>query len=102
MMKKNTDKSNLGYTLYKPTGVCHAFPHVDLIKQQATCIVSYKGKTYLRVIVDIKNGTVQIQVSVEDLGDLSMDRDSYIDMFKHLAKFFIENNISNPKKYFEQ
>jgi hypothetical protein len=92
MMNKNKDKSNIGYTLYKPTGVHHAFPHVDLIKQQVTCIVSYKGKIYLTVIVDVKNDTLQVQGSVEDLGKLSMDKDSYIDMFKHQAKYLIEND----------
>jgi hypothetical protein len=101
-MNDNTDKSNVGYTIYKPTGVHHEYPHVDLVKQQVTCAVTYKGKTYMTVIVDLKTDTVQIQGDVDELGDLSMDKDSYINMFKHEARFFIDNNISNPKKYYDE
>jgi hypothetical protein len=46
----------------------------------------------LTVIVDVKNDTLQFQGSVEDLGKLSMDKDSYIDMFKHQARYLIEND----------
>ena len=60
-MNDKTDKSNVGYTLYKITGVHHEFPHVDLVKQQVICTVSYKGKTSMTVIVDLKTDTVQVQ-----------------------------------------
>jgi len=101
-MNDNTDKSNVGYMLFKPTGVHHEYPHVDLVKQQVICAVTYKGKTYMTVIVDLKTDTVQVQGDVDELGELSMDRDSYINMFKHEARFFIDNNISNPKKYYDE
>ncbi|MBT2695139.1 hypothetical protein [Bacillus sp. ISL-55] len=100
-MDNKAEKSNVGYTLFKSTGVQHEFPHIDLEKQQAIGIVKYKEKTYLTVLIDLKTDTVQVQGDVEDLGDLSMDRDSYIDMFKHQARFFIENNIANPKEYYD-
>ena len=100
--RKKSGKSNVGYTLFKPTGVHHEFPHIDLVKQQVIGIVTYKEKTYMTVIIDLKTDTVQVQGDVDDLGDLSMDRESYIDMFKHLAKLFIENNISNPKEYYDE
>ena len=101
-MNDNTDKSNVGYTIFKPTGVRHEYPHVDLVKQQVTCIVLYKEETYMTVIVDLKNDTVQVQGDVDVLGDLTISGDSYIDMFKGQAKFFIDNNISNPKKYYDE
>ncbi|MFT9597413.1 hypothetical protein [Mesobacillus sp.] len=56
----------------------------------------------MTVFVDLKTDTVQVQGDVDDLGDLSMDTDSYVDMFKHQAEFFIENNISNPKEYYDK
>jgi len=31
-----------------------------------------------------------------------MDKNSYIDMFKQNARFFIDNNISNPKEYYDE
>lgn len=101
-MNENTDKSNVGFTIFKPTGVLHEYPHVDLVKQQVTCIVLYKEETYMTVIVDLKNDTVQVQGDVDELGDLTISRESYIDMFKGQSKFFIDNNISNPKKYYDE
>jgi hypothetical protein len=38
-------KSNAGYTIYKPTGVRHEFPHIDLVKQQVIGTVLNKEKT---------------------------------------------------------
>jgi len=70
-MNDNTDKSSVGYTTFKPTGVRHEYPHVDLVKQQVTCIVLYKEETYMTVIVDLKNNTVQVQGDVDELGDLT-------------------------------
>ncbi|KAA9023978.1 hypothetical protein [Niallia endozanthoxylica] len=100
-MNDDKEKSNVGYTIFKPTGVRHEFPYVDLVKQQVIGTVSYKGKIHMKVIVDVKANTIQVEEDVVELGDLSMDRDSYIDMFKHQARFFIDNHISNPKKYYE-
>jgi hypothetical protein len=100
-MNDYTNKSNVGYTIFQPTGVCHEYPHVDLVKQQVTCIVLYKEETYMTVIVDLKNDTIQVQEGVDKLGELTISRDSYIDMFKDQAKFFIDNNISNLKRYYE-
>ena len=101
-MKNNPNKSNVGYTIFKPTGVRHEFPKVDLVNQQVTCTVLYKEETYMTVIVDIKNDSVQVLGDVDVLGNLSMDKDSYIDMFKHWAKVFIDNDISNPSDYIDE
>jgi hypothetical protein len=93
---KNTFKSNVGYTTFKPTGVKHEFPLVDLEQKQVIGTVSYKNKTYMTIVVDITSDTVQVEGSVDELGELSMNRDSYINMFKQQAKYFIEENIDNP------
>ncbi|MED4886404.1 hypothetical protein [Lysinibacillus fusiformis] len=101
-MENNSNQSNVGYTTFKPTGVRHEFPKVDLVNQQVTCTVLYKEETYMTVIVDLKHDKVQVQGDVNELGDLSMDKDSYIDMFKHWAKVFIDNDISIPSEYFDE
>jgi|SRR5690606_5754215 len=101
-MTKDSDKSNVGYTLFRPTGVKHEYPVVDLQNKQVTGTVSYKDIVYMTVIVDLKKDTVDIEGSVEELKDISMDKESYIRMFKIQAEFFVENNISNPKKYYEK
>ncbi|MED4531381.1 hypothetical protein [Metabacillus fastidiosus] len=101
-MDRNSEKSNIGYTLFKPIGEQHEFPHIDLENQQVTGTVSYKGKTYITVMVDLKTDAIKVEVNIDDLDNLSMDKDSYIEMFKHQAKFLIENHISNPKKYYDE
>ncbi|WP_309118143.1 hypothetical protein [Paenibacillus sp.] len=101
-MNDNKDISNVGYTIYKPTGVRNEYPHVDLVKQQVTCVVLYKEKTYMTVIVDIKNDIVQVQGDVDELGSLCIGKDRFINMFKQQSRFFIENNISYPKKYYDE
>ena len=101
-MENNSNESNVGYTIFKATGVRHEFPQVDLVKKQVTCIVIYNDETYMTVIVDLKTETVQVEGDVDELGELSMDKDSYIDMFKQNARFFIDNNISNPKEYYDE
>lgn len=101
-MKNNSNQSNVGHTIFNPTGVRDEYPKVDLVNQQVTCTVLYKEETYMTVIVDIKNDSVQVIGEVDKLEGLSMDKDSYIDMFKHWSKFFIDNGISNPSDYFEE
>ncbi|MBN8203599.1 MULTISPECIES: hypothetical protein [Bacillaceae] len=101
-MSDYKDQANAGYTLFKPTGVRHEFSFVDLVKQQVTGTVLYKDKIHMTVVVDVKAGTVQVQGDTADLGDLAISRESYIDMFKEQAKFFIDNHISNPQEYYDE
>lgn len=101
-MKNLSKQSNGGSTIFKPTGVRQEFPHVDLVNQQVICKVVCGEKTFMTVMVDIKTDHVKIDGSVEPLGELSMDQDSWVDLFKEQAKFFIENNISNPDEYYDE
>ncbi|WP_421379604.1 hypothetical protein ACOJQI_15870 [Bacillus salacetis] len=101
-MKKNNIKPNVGYTLFKTTGVNHNFPVVDLAKKQVTGTVSYNDKIYMTVLVDLNLDTVSVEGNVEELKEIAMDKESYIEMFKSQAEFFVANNISNPKKYYDE
>lgn len=56
---------------------------------------------YLMAIIDVKNDTVSVEGDIDELGDLAMSKDNYIDMSKHQAKLFIEYNVSDPDKYFD-
>jgi lipoprotein NlpI len=99
---KNRDKPNVGYTLFKPTGVKHDFPVVDLKKKQVTGTVSYNDKIYMTVLVDVKLDKVSVEGSVEELKEIAMDKESYIEMFRSQAEFFVKHNISNPTKYYDE
>jgi lipoprotein NlpI len=101
-VKKNNTKSNVGYTLFKSTGVNHNFPVVDLAKKRVTGTVSYNDKIYMTVLVDLNLDTVSVEGSVDELKEIAMDKESYIEMFKSQAEFFVANNISNPKKYYDE
>jgi hypothetical protein len=93
--------TNIGYTVFKSTGVVQQYPLIDLVNQQVTCTVVYKEKTYMTVIVDVKNDSVSVQGNVDELGDLAMSKEDYIEMFKDVAKLFIDNNVSDAYKYFD-
>jgi hypothetical protein len=99
-VKKND--ANVGYTLFKPTGVKHNFPVVDLTKKQVTGTVSYNDTVYMTVLVDLSSDTVSVEGSVDELIEIAMDKESYIEMFQSQAEFFVANNISNPKKYYDE
>lgn len=44
-MDNKAEKSNVGYTLFKSTGVHHEFTHIDLEKQQSNryCYIQRKN-----------------------------------------------------------
>ncbi|UOQ84719.1 hypothetical protein [Gracilibacillus salinarum] len=101
-MTNDNQKSNIGFTLFKPTGVKHEYSVVDVHNKQVTGTISYNGKVYMTVHVDLKTNTVDIDGSIKELEDIAMDKASYIDLFKSQAEFFVENNIRDPKKYYKQ
>ncbi|MFD1851286.1 hypothetical protein [Oceanobacillus bengalensis] len=72
------------------------------LRKQVTGTISYNDIIQMTVLVDLKSGTVNVEGSVEELKEIAMDEEFYIKTFKSQAEFFIENNISNPKKYYDQ
>ena len=98
---RTENDTNIGYTVFKSTGVVQQYPLIDLVNQQVTCTVVYKEKTYMTVIVDVKNDSVSVQGNVDELGALAMSKEDYIEMFKDVAKLFIDNNVSDAYKYFD-
>ncbi|MBT2659340.1 hypothetical protein J7E81_29890 [Bacillus sp. ISL-18] len=90
-----------GVTVYKSTGLKVDYPLVDLEKKEVTGIVSFKNKKCMSVIVNFQSDTVKVKGSIENIRKEQYDSD-YINMIKDHAKFFVENKISNPKKYYEQ
>lgn len=95
-------EGNSGVTLFKPSGVRYSYPHIDLSSQIVTAIVTYENETVMKVTVDVKNDTVQVEGNVDGLEEISMDKESCIDMFTHQAKYFIENNISSEEEWKER
>ncbi|PFG05187.1 hypothetical protein [Bacillus sp. es.034] len=98
-MKRNV---SVGYTVFKSTGVKDRITKVDLTKKQVTGVVLYNEIIYMTVLVDLLTDTVSVEGSIDELDGLAMDYDSYIEMFKSQAAFFVANQISNPKKYYDE
>lgn len=56
----------------------------------------------MTVLVDLLTDTVSVDGSIDELDGLAMDYDSYIDMFKSQAAFFVAKHISDPEKYYDE
>lgn len=95
---------NRGYTIFKSIGININYPSVDLDKETVTGEVTFENTVYMTVTVDLQSDGLKVEGSVMDLAHLipneNMEKE-YIDIVKVMAKFFIENQISNPKEYYE-
>jgi hypothetical protein len=98
-VKKNV---SVGYTVFKSTGVKDRITKVDLTKKQVTGVVLYNDIIYMTVLVCLLTDTVSVEGSIDELEGLAMDYESYIDMFKSHAAFFVVNQISDPEKYYDE
>lgn len=95
------DQMSEGFTLFAPSDVKLAYPAVDLQKKQVTATFSYKGKMYMTVHLDLTRDTIDVVADYEELAQLEIDKDIFINIFKSQAQYFIDNNIADPKKYFK-
>lgn len=96
--RRKSRTRSVGYTLFKSTGIQTELAHIDIEQQLATGIVTYKGKIRMKVRLNLKENLIAISGSLKGLK--KSDMDTYIDMFKHEATFFIDNQISDPKTYY--
>ncbi|MGD6830915.1 hypothetical protein ACQCT5_02040 [Sutcliffiella halmapala] len=102
-LAKRNVKSSVGRTVYKSTGIHTEYLRIDLANKQVTGRVSYQGKVCMLVYVDVGADTVKVNGSIQELTHLTdnMTEEDYIEVIKTTAKFYIENEISNPKAYYE-
>ncbi|MFC0189516.1 hypothetical protein ACFFJY_14525 [Fictibacillus aquaticus] len=91
-----------GVTLFKPSGVRYSYPHIDLSSKMVTAIVTFENETVMTVKVDVKNDRVHVEGNVDGLEEISLDKESFLNMFKHQANYFIENNISSEEEWKER
>lgn len=96
--RRKSRTRSVGHTLFKSTGIQTELVHIDIDQQLATGIVTYKGKIRITVRLDLKENLIAISGSLKGLKKLDMD--TYIDMFKDEAAFFIDKQISDPKTYY--
>ncbi|ETP69939.1 hypothetical protein G159_04355 [Planococcus glaciei CHR43] len=97
-------KNNEGSTIFQATGIKTDYTHVDLLKKRVTATISYQDEIKMTVITDFITGQMHKEGDLTEIltawpGD---DPQSYFDEIYEWSKTFIENDISDPQRYFEQ
>ena len=101
----NRVPSETGYTIYQAIGIHIDYPIVDLENRRMTGTVSYNDHIYMNVQVDLRTDTVEVEGDWKELARLTeqeLDEEEYVEMFQSMARFFMENNIHDPKNYYEK
>ena len=96
--------SATGYTIFKAIGIQTDYPFVDVEKEQMTGTVLYNNQVYMTVHVDVRANRVAVEGGLKELAHLTeqeLNEKEYVEMFQTMARFFIENNIHDPKSYYE-
>lgn len=98
------NKGSEGYTDFQPIGIIIDYTHVDLSKKQVTATISCNNDVKMTVITDLNMNKVYKEGSFDEILALSPSEEEgqYIEIISEWSKVFIENKITNPKKYFEQ
>ncbi|ATP40859.1 hypothetical protein CSE16_12840 [Solibacillus sp. R5-41] len=96
-------QSSVGWTTFAPLRIVPEYTNIDLVKKQVTGVVKYNGEAYLTVIVDVQNNKTKTKGSLRRISELTkpFKKSSYIEIIKSEAEFLIENEITNPKEYYD-
>ncbi|WP_146551277.1 hypothetical protein [Rummeliibacillus sp. SL167] len=100
MMKISTEED---WSEFKRTGIIINYPHVDLIKKKVTATISIEEDVKMTVIVDLNLNVVSKNGNIDEILDILPDDDEeyYIEVIRYWAEMFINNNIADPKAYFD-
>lgn len=67
--------------------------------------ISLHDQVILSIEVDLLNDYLKVEGDTKQLEQIMRERDidmDYIEMFKKMTRFFVENQISEPQKYYEK
>lgn len=94
----------VGQSEFKPLGIKTIYPWVDLENKLVEARIELEDGIKIKVITDLKTGEQKQEGNWDDIIQLcpSMNEEDYLKMFREWATIFIENGISDPKRYFEQ
>ena len=100
-------KSGFGFGLFVSTGINVDYPLINLEKSEVTAYISYKGKTYMRIQYNVLTEETKVNGSIEPIklnrllkSRIKLSDVEYIELVQSSARFFIENKITNPDKYY--
>ena len=100
-------KRKSGFGLFVSTGINVDYPLINLENSEVTAYISYKGKTYMRIQYNVLTEETKVNGSIEPIklnrllkSRIKLSDAEYIEMVQSSARFFIENKITNPDKYY--
>lgn len=100
-------KRKSGFGLFVSTGINVDYPLINLENSEVTAYISYKGKTYMRIQYNVLTEETKVNGSIEPIklnrllkSKIELSDAEYIEMVQSSARFFIENKITNPYKYY--
>lgn len=97
--------STTRYTIFKAIGIHIDYPLVDIENEQMTGTVLYDNQVYMTVRVDLRANTFGVKGDLRELAHLTeqeLNEKEYVEMFQTMARFFIDNNIHDPKSFYEK
>ncbi|MEG0438629.1 MAG: hypothetical protein RR587_05275 [Solibacillus sp.] len=102
-------KGTSGKTLFISTGIKMDYPFINLENGEVTAYITYKGKTYMHIQYNVLTEETKVKGSIETIklnrllrNKIKLDDVEYIEMVQSSARFFIENEITNPEEYYRQ
>ncbi|GKW46936.1 hypothetical protein NCCP2050_26280 [Planococcus sp. NCCP-2050] len=77
---------------------------MDLLKKQVTATISYQYEVKMTVITDFITDQMYKEGDLSEILAVlpSENEESYFEQIYDWSKIFVENEITDPKKYFEQ
>ncbi len=102
-------KGTSGKTLFISTGIKMDYPLINQENGEVTADITYKGKKYMRIQYNVLTEETKVKGSIETIklnrllrNKIKLDDGEYIEMVQSSARFFIENEITNPEEYYRQ
>ncbi|QUG41627.1 histidine phosphatase family protein [Psychrobacillus sp. INOP01] len=102
---KESSKNSTGFTIFKRSEIQTNFQKVDLELKRMIGTITLHDKVILTIEVDLLNDFMKVNGEAKQLEQIMSERGldmEYIEMLKEMTRFFVENQITEPQKYYEK
>ena len=96
-----------GKTLFISNGIKVDYHFINLENREVTAYISFKGKTCMRIQYNVLTNKTKVNGSIETIKlnrilkrSEKLNDAELIEMVQDSARFFIENEITNPNEYY--
>lgn len=94
-----------GYTIFKQSEIQTNFQKVDLERKRMIGTITFHDQVLLTIEVDLLKDHFKVDGDTKQLAQIMSERGldmNYMEMFKEMTRFFVENQITEPQKYYER